>query len=79
MRTVGRAGLALAVVTVVVASDDGSVDVSREGDGFAEAVARDGHDGRLFGLVDWLVGKVTVVAESQTKEWEARESYMCAS
>lgn len=37
--TVGRAGLALAVVAVVVAREEGRVDGDGVGDGAAEAVA----------------------------------------
>lgn len=43
MHTVGGAGLALAVVTVVVAGDDGGVDVGLVGDGLAEAVSGERH------------------------------------
>jgi hypothetical protein len=43
---VGRAGLALAVVAVVVAGEEGSVDVSRVGDGLAETVSSERHVGR---------------------------------
>lgn len=35
--------MALAVVAVVVAGDEGGVDVDRVGDGLAEAVARERH------------------------------------
>jgi hypothetical protein len=44
--TVGRARLALAVVAVVVAGEEGSVDVSRVGDGLAETVSSERHVGR---------------------------------
>lgn len=43
---VGRAGLALAVVAVVVADDVRGGDVDSEGGGFAEAVAGERHVGR---------------------------------
>ena len=42
-RTVGAAALALAVVAVIVASDQRSLDVSRVGDGLAEAVSGERH------------------------------------
>lgn len=51
-RTVGRAALALAVVAVVVAGEEGSVDVSRVGDGLAEAVSGERHGG----YVCWFGG-----------------------
>lgn len=47
--TVGRAGLALAVVTVVVPSDEGRVDVDRIGDGLAEAVSGERHGEYVLG------------------------------
>jgi hypothetical protein len=43
--TVGAATLALAVVTVVVSGDEGRLDVSRVGDGLAQAVSSERHDG----------------------------------
>ena len=65
---VGAAGLALAVVAVVVAREEGLVDVGRVGDGLAEAVSGERHCGsggrRMVGLVgyryyswDLLVGE----------------------
>ena len=44
-RTVGRAGLALAVVAVVVAGEERGVHVNRVGDGVAEAVSGESHVG----------------------------------
>lgn len=46
--TVGRAGLALAVIAVVVAGEKRSVDVDRVSDGLAETVTRETH----FGIFD---------------------------
>lgn len=43
LRTVCGAGLALAVVAMVVAGDDRAVDVDRVGDGLAEAVSSENH------------------------------------
>jgi hypothetical protein len=42
-RTVSAATLALAVVAVVVASEERSLDVSRVGDGLAETVTSERH------------------------------------
>lgn len=53
-RTVRRPGLALAVVAVVVAGDDGRVDVGLVRHGFAEAVAGENHCGG-FGVVCGVV------------------------
>lgn len=38
--------MTLAIVAVVVAGEEGGVDVSRVGDGFAEAVSCERHDGQ---------------------------------
>jgi hypothetical protein len=46
-RTVSAAALALAVITVVVASEEGSFDVSRVGDGLAETVSSERHVGDI--------------------------------
>lgn len=44
-RTVGRARLALAIIAVVVAGEEGRVDVNLVGDGLAETVAGERHCG----------------------------------
>ena len=49
-RTVGRAALALAVVAVVVAGEEGGLDVNRVGDGLAEAVSGERHGGYVWWL-----------------------------
>ncbi len=49
-RTVSRAGLALAVVAVVVAREQRGVDVDRVRDGLAEAVSGETHLGRICGV-----------------------------
>lgn len=49
-RTVSAAALALAVVTVVVTSEEGSFNVSRVGDGLAETVSSERHVCDIQGL-----------------------------
>lgn len=46
--TVGRAALALAVVTVVVGDNGGLVDVDGVGDGLAQAVSAENHGGQIY-------------------------------
>jgi hypothetical protein len=53
--TVGRTALALAVVAVVVAGEEGLLNVSLVGDGLAETVSSERHDGDLcffFGKIE---------------------------
>lgn len=57
LRTVCGAGLALAVVAVVVAGDDRGVNVDRVGDGLAEAMSSENH----FWAEVLLVGKSPVL------------------
>ena len=45
VRTVRGAGLALAVVAVVISGEVRGIDVDRVGDGLAEAVSGERHDG----------------------------------
>lgn len=45
VRTVRGAGLALAVVAVVISGEERGIDVDRVGDGLAEAVSGERHDG----------------------------------
>lgn len=51
VRTISTARLALAGIAVIVARDDGGIDVGREGDGFAETVTGEGHLGVRYGSV----------------------------
>lgn len=62
--TVGRAGLALAVVAVVIARNQWGVDVNAVCDGLAEAVTGEDHGDRDTDvLVGWME-RLTI--ESQT-------------
>ncbi len=50
--TVGRARLALAVIAVVVAGEEGGVNVDRVGDGLAETVSGEAHFGKSWMLFE---------------------------